>query len=203
MRGAWSSMPTLLLSITQIITGGWMGFSFSRRKGVWFPVEEDNDLPSPFCSFSQESKWSSEVVWMVWPEGLASLFFVISGLGDKTWAQTIHHPSFHSSFSPLSQELCGAGCGGVMLVRLPWVFLHIITFYIMLLLVLLLFFLFHWCFPVNSYLNPLSLLFVPLSPQGVREGSGYLELNFHLVLNHDICTSILISTLYSSEDSIQ
>lgn len=78
MRGSWNpvGLPTLLLSIAQIITGGWMGFSLSRRKGVWFPLEkEGNDPRLPFSSFSQESKWRGEVVWMVWPEGFASSFF--------------------------------------------------------------------------------------------------------------------------------
>lgn len=83
------------------------------------PVEEKGNvwtLHGHFVPFSggANGKWSGEVVWMVQPEDLASLFFVISGLGKKPW-----HRQFHPAFSPLSWEPCGASCGGVVSVRLP------------------------------------------------------------------------------------
>lgn len=58
------------------------------------PVEEKGNvwtLHGHFVPFSggANGKWSGEVVWMVQPEGLASLFFVISGLGKKPWARTV------------------------------------------------------------------------------------------------------------------
>lgn len=37
----------------------------------------------------------------------------------QAWGKQHGHRQFHPPFSPLFQELCGADCGGAVLVRLP------------------------------------------------------------------------------------
>lgn len=119
----------------------------------------------------------------------------------QAWGEKHGHGQFHPPFSPVSWELHSASCDRVVLVWLPWAFLHAITsFYTMLVLVLLLFvFLISFMFSSKFLSQPTISAFCP----SLTRGNGCLELNFHLVLNHDICISILISVLYSSEDSIQ
>lgn len=129
--------------------------------------------------------WSDQQVW--------HHRFMLS----QAWVKNHGNGQFHPPFSPLSQELCGASCGWTSMSifacnhLLYKVFISVVADFLISLM-----------FSSNFLTHNLCLL--SLSHQRVwGERRAYLELNFRLVLNHDICISISISGLYSSEDSIQ
>lgn len=163
----------LLPYTTHIIIRGWKGFSLSRRKWVWF-LWKKKAMCGPsmaiLCPFPGEQMANGAVRWCGWSNQRAwHHCFLLS----QAWGKNHGHGQFHPAFCPLSWEPCAAGCGGVVSARLPWAFLHVITFfYTMLLLVLLLFvFLVALLFSSKFLSQPIISAFCPPLTRGA-EGRG-------------------------------